>query len=118
MDEIDRLVEGWTRARRTADAVAALTRAHVPCAPVRTAREIVDDPHLRARGLWVDVDHPRRGRVRVPTSPIRLHGSAAATVDRPAPLLGQDTDRVLTELLGLAPETLQALRAAGVTGPR
>ncbi len=53
----------------------------------------------------------------MPTSPIRLHGSAPATVERPAPLLGQDTDRVLTELLGLGADELAALHAAGVIEP-
>ena len=97
--------------------MAALTTAHVPCAPVRTAREVINDPHLLERGVWVDVEHPRRGKTRVPISPIRLHGSASATVDRPAPLLGQDTDRVLSELLGLRAGELAALHAARVIEP-
>jgi crotonobetainyl-CoA:carnitine CoA-transferase CaiB-like acyl-CoA transferase len=53
----------------------------------------------------------------VPISPIRLHGSAPATVARPAPLLGHDTDRVLSELLGLTGDELTALHAAGVIEP-
>jgi crotonobetainyl-CoA:carnitine CoA-transferase CaiB-like acyl-CoA transferase len=97
--------------------MAVLTEAHVPCAPVRTAAEVVNDPHLGERGVWVDVDHPRRGKTRVPISPIRLHGSAPATVERPAPLLGQDTDRVLGEILGLGADDLAALHAAGVIEP-
>ena len=50
-------------------------------------------------------------------SPIRLHGSAPGLVKRPAPLLGQDTDRVLAELLGLDAAELAALHAAGVIEP-
>jgi crotonobetainyl-CoA:carnitine CoA-transferase CaiB-like acyl-CoA transferase len=84
---------------------------------VRSTREVINDPHLRARGVWVDVEHPRRGKTRVPISPIRLHGSAPATVERVAPLLGQDTDRVLSELLGLDAGELAALHAAGVIEP-
>jgi crotonobetainyl-CoA:carnitine CoA-transferase CaiB-like acyl-CoA transferase len=53
----------------------------------------------------------------VPISPIRLHGADPAAVARPAPLLGQDTDRVLAELLGLAKDDLAALHAAGVIEP-
>ena len=53
----------------------------------------------------------------MPISPIRLHGGPSATVDRPATLLGQDTDRVLSELLGLTPDELAALHAAGVIEP-
>jgi len=53
----------------------------------------------------------------VPRSPIRLHGSAPATIDRIAPLLGQDTDRVLSELLGLGSAELAGLHASGVIEP-
>jgi formyl-CoA transferase len=117
VEEIDAMVEAWTRPRGKDEVLAALTEAHVPCAPVRTTREVVHDPHLAARGVWVDVEHPRRGKTRVPISPIRLHGSDPAAVARVAPLLGQDTDRVLGELLGLDADALQALHAAGVIEP-
>jgi CoA:oxalate CoA-transferase len=116
-EEIDALVEGWTRQRGKEEVLKTLTEAHVPCAPVRTTREVVYDPHLMERGTWVDVEHSRRGKTRVPISPIRLHGSAPATVDRVAPLLGQDTERVLSEVLNLSVDELAGLRAAGVTAP-
>ncbi len=116
-EEIDAMVEAWTCQRSKDEVLAALERAHVPCAPVRTTREVVNDPHLLARGLWVDVEHPRRGKTRVPVSPIRLHGCRPAAVERVAPLLGQDTDRVLAELLGLGAGELAALHAAGVIEP-
>jgi len=116
-DQIDALVEAWTRPRTKDEVVQALTEAHVPCAPVRTTSEVVNDPHLAARGVWTEIDHPRRGRTRVPNSPIRLHGSAARPIERMAPLLGQDTDRVLAELLGLGADELAALHAAGVIEP-
>jgi CoA:oxalate CoA-transferase len=117
MEEIDAMVEAWTRRHGKDEVMARLTKAHVPCAPVRTAREVINDPHLLERGTWVDVEHPRRGKTRVPISPIRLHGSARAAIERPAPLLGQDTDRVLSELLGLHADELAALHAAGVIEP-
>jgi formyl-CoA transferase len=117
MDEIDAMVEAWTRGRGKDDVMAVLTTAHVPCAPVRNAGEVVNDPHLKARGVWADIEHPRRGKTRVPVSPIRLHGSAPGSVARAAPLLGQDTDRVLAELLGLGADELAALHSAGVIEP-
>jgi len=117
VEEIDAMVSAWTLERTKDDVMAILTKAHVPCAPVRTAAEVASDPHLHARGVWVDVDHPRRGKTRVPISPIRLHGSDPAAVTRRAPLLGQDTDRVLEELLGMGADELAALHAAGVIEP-
>jgi CoA:oxalate CoA-transferase len=117
MEQIDAMVEAWTRERTREDVLAELSAAHVPCAPVRSAREVIGDPHLTARGTWVDVAHRTRGATRVPISPIRLHGSLPSAVARPAPLLGQDTDRVLSELLGLRADELAALHAAGVIEP-
>jgi len=117
MTEIDAMVEAWTKGQSKDAVMAELTRAHVPCAPVRTAREVVNDPHLNERGVWVDIEHPRRGKTRVPISPIRLHGTGPSQVTRPAPLLGQDTDRVLSELLGLSADELAKLHAEGVIEP-
>jgi crotonobetainyl-CoA:carnitine CoA-transferase CaiB-like acyl-CoA transferase len=94
-----------------------LNEAHVPCAPVKTAREVARDPHLEARGFWVDIDHPRRGRTRVPISPIRLHTGGKAEIRNPAPTLGQHTEKVLAELLGLKAAELAKLRAEHVTEP-
>ncbi len=117
MKEIDALVEAWTLRHAKDEVMEILTEAHVPCAPVRTAAEVVTDRHLMERGVWVDVEHPRRGKTRVPISPIRLHGCEPAKVARAAPLLGQDTDRVLAELLGLDGARLAALHEAGVIEP-
>ena len=84
---------------------------------MKTAREVATDPHLEARGFWVDVDHPRRGKTRVPISPIRLHTGGKSEIRRPAPTLGQDTDAVLGELLGLKADELAKLRADKITTP-
>jgi len=94
-----------------------LNEAHVTCAPVKSAREVTRDPHLEARGFWVDIKHPRRGPTRVPISPIRLHTGGKAEIRSPATTLGQHTEAVLAELLGLKAEELAALRAQGVTEP-
>src|SRR5437870_4125905 len=57
MEEIDTMVETWTRDRTKDDVMAVMTKAHVPCAPVRTTAEVSTDPHLTARGVWHDFDH-------------------------------------------------------------
>jgi CoA:oxalate CoA-transferase len=111
------MVSEWTKVRTKNEVMKILTEAHVPCAPVRTAAEVVNDPHLGARGVWTEINHPRRGKTKVPISPIRLHGAEPAAVARPAPLLGQDTDRVLGEVLGLKTDELAALHASGVIEP-
>jgi len=117
MAEIDDIVGAWTLGKTKDEVVALLNEAHVPCAPVKTAREVATDPHLEARGFWVDIDHPRRGRTRVPISPIRLHTGGKPEIRSPAPTLGQHTETVLAELLALRAEELKELRSAGVTRP-
>jgi CoA:oxalate CoA-transferase len=117
MAEIDDLVSAWTIGRSKDEVMRLLTEAHVPCAPVKTVREVAHDPHLEARGFWVDVEHPRRGATRVPISPIRLHTAGKAEVRRAAPTLGQHTEAVLAELLELGDDERAALAAARVTKP-
>jgi CoA:oxalate CoA-transferase len=114
---IDDMVGAWTISRTKAQILDALNEAHIPCAPVKTAREVAYDPHLEARGFWVDVQHPRRGKTRVPISPIRLHAGGKSEIKRPAPMLGQHTDAVLGELLGFKADELAKLRAQNVTTP-
>jgi formyl-CoA transferase len=117
MPEVDAIVSAWTLSRSKADVLKLLNEAHVPCAPVKTAREVATDPHLEARGFWVDTKHPRRGKTRVPISAIRLHTGGKSEIRSPAPTLGQHTDSVLGELLALKADELTRLRADGVTRP-
>ncbi len=117
MVEVDDMVSAWTLPRSKVEVLRLLNEAHVPCAPVKTAREVSTDPHLEARGFWVDTDHPRRGRTRVPISAIRLHAGGKSEIRTPAPTLGQHTDAVLGELLALKADELTRLRAEGVTRP-
>jgi crotonobetainyl-CoA:carnitine CoA-transferase CaiB-like acyl-CoA transferase len=117
MAEIDDIVGAWTITRAKDEVLGLLNEAHVPCAPVKTAREVAHDPHLEARGFWVDIEHPRRGATRVPISPIRLHAGGKPEIRSPAPTLGQHTEAVLAELLGLKAEELAKLRAERVTEP-
>jgi len=117
MVEVDDMVSAWTLPRRKAEVLRLLNEAHVPCAPVKTAREVSTDPHLEARGFWVDTNHPRRGKTRVPISAIRLHTGGKSEIRRPAPTLGQHTDDVLRELLAFGADELSRLRSDGVTRP-
>jgi formyl-CoA transferase len=117
MAEIDDMISAWTIGRTKEEVLRLLNEAHVPGSPVKTVREVARDPHLEARGFWVDVDHPRRGRTRVPISPIRLHAAGRAEIRAPAPTLGQHTETVLAELLGLGPDERAQLAASGTTTP-
>ena len=100
--------------RTTADWLARL-RGRVPCAPVNTIAQALEDEQVRARGMIVEVEHPDFGVLREVASPVRSAGTVASPA--PAPRLGQHTEEILRELLRYAPARIAALRASGVLGP-
>lgn len=112
MDEVDDLVASWTAGLSRDDVWAACLARRVPAAPVRDLHEVLADEHLHARGYLVEVDHPELGRVTLPRSPIRYEGSSLADVS-PSPLLGQHTEEVLAERLGLDAAAVAGLRVRG-----
>ncbi len=116
--EVDAIVEEWTRPRDRSEIMETLNDAGVPCAPVNTLQEVSEDPHLFARGTEVRVPHPVKGTVQLTTSPIRFHGSEHRGIDRLAPELGEDTDKILRDFLGKDDEEIESLHASGVIEPR
>lgn len=106
---VDEIVSNWTTKHKKLEIANKMLESHIPCAPVATIPEVADDPHLLYRKMIREVEHPVAGKVRVPGSPIRLSDSPLDEVF-PAPLLGQHTDQVLSEMLGLSEQQLSELR--------
>jgi len=112
VDEVEALVEGWTEKRTKHEVMELLGAAGVPCGAVLDSGEVMSNEHLRGRGMIVDVDHPTRGKMAVPASPIRL--SASPTEVTRAPLLGEHNAAVYGKLLAYGEAELDALRRDGV----
>lgn len=114
-DEIDAALAAWT-GRHDAHKLAETLQAEgIAAAVVATGEDLVEaDEQLAARGFYPVLDHPLTGPVRHEGIVARL-AATPGELDRPAPLLGQHTDEVLRELLGLSDEQLAALTAEGVT---
>lgn len=112
MDEIDALVEAWTRSLPRDEAIAILRRWRVPSAPVRNLREVIEDRHMHERGMLEEIEHPELGRITVPTSPLRYHG-ADTVATTPSPTVGQHNARVYGDWLGLSAAEVAALKADG-----
>jgi formyl-CoA transferase/CoA:oxalate CoA-transferase len=89
----------------------------VPMGAINGIADVVEHPQVVARGALVEMDHPRAGKVRMVGAPVRL-SETPGSVRTPAPMLGEHTDLVLRELLGLSAEEIAALRTAAVIGPR
>jgi crotonobetainyl-CoA:carnitine CoA-transferase CaiB-like acyl-CoA transferase len=107
IDAVDAEVSSCTRTRTRAELVRDLQAAGVPCAPVKSIREVDTDEHLIQRGMIRYIEHPARGRVPVPGCPLRLSDSPVGPLQT-APPLGQSTQEVLAELAGRADAADQA----------
>ncbi|MBI3964117.1 MAG: CoA transferase [Chloroflexi bacterium] len=113
-DELDTLVECWTREHTQYELVERLQRAGVAAAPTLTMEQAYRDPHLRERGAFTRVEHRVLGRRDVVGPPWRLSKTPAA-VHGAAPLLGEHTSSVLDRLLGMDEATSQRLDASAGT---
>ena len=111
--ELVALIRQRTVFRTTADWMAVLEAAGVPCGPVNDLAQVFADPQVQARGLRVELPHGLGGSLAQVASPLRL---SASPVDyrNAAPLLGADSEAVLRRLLGLDDAALKALRRDGV----
>jgi crotonobetainyl-CoA:carnitine CoA-transferase CaiB-like acyl-CoA transferase len=112
-EEVDELVATWVRARPLDQAMAELLAAEVAAAPVFDAQQLLADDHLAARGMFLRVDDPDLGPVRVQGPVVRM-SETPGRVEHLGRALGADNDAVYGGLLGLDADRLAALRAAAV----
>ncbi|MBV9554954.1 MAG: CoA transferase [Alphaproteobacteria bacterium] len=112
MDETDAVVGEWTRTLGRMAVFARLKAGRVPCAPVRTAPEVMHDPHMHERGMLRRVEHPELGDIVVPTNPLRLHGLPPAPL-LPSPRVGEHNAEIYGGWLGLRAADIAALKADG-----
>jgi len=105
----------WCSTMKVMDIVNTLAPLAVPVAPVYQIDQMLEDPHVKAREIIAEMDHPTAGKVRSPTFPVKLSKSPA-TIRLPAPTLGEHNEEVLTELLGYTKKQVAEFRSAGVLG--
>lgn len=107
------MLEAIFKTRRKFDWLAALEAAKVPCGAINSLAEVFTDPHIRARGMVTHWQHPTQDDVQLVSSPMKLSVTPVRT-DLPPPLLGQHTDEILQEVLGMRSDAIAALRQASV----
>jgi formyl-CoA transferase len=111
LDEIFGLIEEWTITKTKWEAFGELNAINVPCGPVLSTKDLLEDEGLRAEGMVVDVDHPERGRFSTVGCPFTLSDSPVQ-IQR-SPLLGEHNAEILQELLDYQEEDLGRLSEAG-----
>lgn len=112
IDELDGIIDGWTRGFTKDEMIAILTARRIPFAPVREIDEVVNDPHMHERGTLKRIDHPDLGNVVLPTGPMIFPGSEGLELV-PSKRLGADNGSVYENWLGLSADELAQLVVNG-----
>lgn len=102
--EVDALVGEWCGKHTKIEAMEKLQNAGVPAGAVLDTQELSSDPHLRERGTFAPVQHPKRGEVVMPGWPVKMSASQVDVTC--SPLLGEHTAAVLSQWLGMSPEQI------------
>ena len=104
-------IEKWTMTKSKFEVMEILNPLNVPCGPVLSMKELAEEESLRASGTVGESDHPTRGKYVSVGNPIKLSDSTTA-VER-SPLLGEHTDQILSEVLGMDNADIEAARSVG-----
>lgn len=117
MERLDRILEEWTLERGVAELEQKLNEGNIPCAPVLSLKDVLNDPQLKARGMFERHQNSEREWWTF-GSPLRLPDSPAPEMNVP-PRLGQHTAEVLAEKLGLSSERVLEIESLGavITSP-
>ena len=113
MDELDATVEKWTRRHNKAEIFSKAQAFGVICAPVQNLEDVVNDPHLHERGSLVWQKHEGMGEAVFFNTPIRFKGKNTPYLKEVA-ALGEHSNAILSEMLGLGKEELEVLKKEDV----
>ncbi|WP_185267350.1 CaiB/BaiF CoA transferase family protein [Halopseudomonas xiamenensis] len=107
--ELIPLIRQATVFKTTAQWISTLEQVGVPCGPINDLAQVFADPQVQARGLRIDLPHPLAGSAPQVANPIRLSATPVQYRNAP-PLLGEHTEEVLGDVLGLTAEMIDRLR--------
>jgi crotonobetainyl-CoA:carnitine CoA-transferase CaiB-like acyl-CoA transferase len=112
-DLIRPVVSDWVAGYSVAEVVELLENQRVPCGRVNTAEDIVNDPHIKAREMLVNMPYPGVGSVPLPGIPVKL-SETPGKIESRAPYLGEHNEEVYGQLLDYSPEKLESMKNAGI----
>ena len=112
--EILNVVTPWVAARTVSEVLTLLDGIDIPSAKVQRIDEVISDPQIQARGMILEQDHPKYGKLRFPNLPFRFSGcDTHAPMKKVAPDMGQHNVEV-AQKLGYSAEQIAAMQADGV----
>jgi len=114
-DELDQMIEEWTNKHEAYRLMDRLAQAGVRAGVLQNSKDLLEDPQLNERGFWKYLNHQEMRRHVYNVSPTHL-SKTPAELYSPAPLLGEHTDEVLKEVLGLSEAEIAKLREDNVIG--
>jgi CoA:oxalate CoA-transferase len=112
-DELEPLLIEAMRQKTTAEWLHEFDAIGLPCGPLNDIPQAAGQPQVRARQMLVEVDHPVIGRLPLPDTPVKLSRTAGG-IRGASPALGEHTDEVLRELLGMGDAEIAELRRSGI----
>ena len=108
-DQLVPLLEAMTRKKTRAEWIALLETANVPCGPINNFQEVFENEQVKARNIQIHVPHPTAGNMKLVASPMRL-SKTPVEVRMAPPTLGQHTEEILREKLGLSAQEIELLK--------
>jgi crotonobetainyl-CoA:carnitine CoA-transferase CaiB-like acyl-CoA transferase len=112
-DQIEAIVETWTKERTVDEMLSVLEAADLACSPVPTFGQVANDPQLASRNMVVDVEQIISGKLKVPGSVFKM-AKTPGDATQPAPFLGEHNAEVYGELLGYDQKTIDRLQHEGM----
>ena len=111
LDECFGIIEEWTQKHNKLDVMKTLNKLNVPCGPIMSLKELMEDSSLVSRGMVVDVEHPQRGTFRTVGCPLQLSDSPVEV--KTSPGLGEHTDEILEKVVGYGGAEIAKAREEG-----
>src|SRR6266550_3778873 len=115
LNEIFARIEQWTMTKTKFEAMEILNKDDIPCGPILSMKELIEDQSLRATGTVVEVDHPERGKYFSVGNPIKMSDSPSEVTR--SPLLGEHTDEILRQVLGFTDHQVAEIHDSGALDP-
>ena len=89
-----------------------MDQERVANSPIFNIKQVIEDPHLKDRGYFVDIDHPVIGKAKIPGIPFKM-SETPGSVERPSPLVGEHNELILGKYLGMNREEIEKLKGEG-----